>query len=191
MTSSISNDRDSDVIFLGFSTVRYIITPNLDQRARELYNEYNKAIFGNKLPSNMAITWNNRLSTMAGRTYSGIKNGVYSVWIELSSKLIDREERLKQTLCHEMCHAAVRSIDKIRKSPAHGLLFKRWAKHAMAIYPHLSISRCHSYEIVRKYMYRCISIKCGKTYGRRTKMVNSGNKRCAFCMSPLKLDVSK
>ena len=43
--------------------------------------------------------------------------------IDLSIKVLDNERRLKETLLHELCHAATWIIDGVRKPP-HGSDFK-------------------------------------------------------------------
>jgi hypothetical protein len=40
-----------------------------EQLARQLYEEYNSRIFGGRLPADLQIKWNNRLSTTAGLTH--------------------------------------------------------------------------------------------------------------------------
>ena len=61
--------------------------------------------------------------------------------------------RLRNTLCHEMCHAAAWLVNHVAKPP-HGRIFKDWAALAMDKYPELSIATCHEYEINYKYKWR-------------------------------------
>ena len=76
----------------------------------------------------------------------------YSI-IELSSKVLDSPDRLRDTMVHEMCHAAAWIISGY--PDGHGPLFKDWARRAMAAFPELPIiARCHSYKIRTKYTYR-------------------------------------
>lgn len=171
-----------------------VITPNdimtpqeLVQRARELYTYYNQTVFGNQLSDDMPIVWKSNLFTTIGRAmFTLCGDQVISTTIELSTRRIDREERLQQTLCHEMCHVATFLIDKVQDS-AHGPQFRRWATHAMSVHPHLEISRCVSYETSYKYTYRCINTECNKEYGRQTRSILSKH-RCAQCRGHLKLD---
>ena len=73
--------------------------------------------------------------------------------IELSSKVLDSPDRLRDTLIHEMCHAAAWIISGY--PDGHGPLFKDWARRAMATFPELPvIARCHNYVIRTKYTYR-------------------------------------
>ena len=50
----------------------------------------------------------------------------YTSRVELSSKVIDNELRLRCTLLHELCHVAAWTLDHVRKPP-HGPHFKLWA----------------------------------------------------------------
>ena len=74
--------------------------------------------------------------------------------IDLSSKVIDNVDRLRDTLAHEMCHAAQWLLDGSAKPP-HGARFKYWAKKFEGAVAGVGITTCHSYEIHYKYRYRC------------------------------------
>ena len=54
---------------------------------------------------------NNRLNTTAGRCVYLRKVQEYRVYIELSPKVVDCLDRMKETLAHELCHAAAFIID--------------------------------------------------------------------------------
>ena len=74
-------------------------------------------------------------------------------------KVLDSPDRLRDTLVHEMCHAAAWLISGYKDG--HGPIWKNWASRAMTRFPELPvIARCHSYEIRTKYVYRCQS--CGQ-----------------------------
>jgi len=65
-------------------------------------------------------------------------------------------ERCRDTLLHEMCHAAVALIDGVMNE-GHGPLWKQWTKKAQRTYPYLPpISVKHTYEINYKFIYRCV-----------------------------------
>ena len=122
-----------------------------------LYNMYNIEIFENALPDDMEITWNVRLTKTAGLCYSRrhkkFNIETRSCRIELSTKVIDSGDRLRDTLIHEMCHAASWIISGYRDG--HGPLWRTWAEKAMRRFPELPvIDRCHSYQINTKYTYR-------------------------------------
>ena len=89
---------------------------------------------------------------LSHRTAGGKVVERFSV-IELSSKVLDSPDRLRDTLIHEMCHAAAWIISGY--PDGHGPLFKDWARRAMAAFPELPvIARCHNYVIRTKYTYR-------------------------------------
>merc|ERR1719319_314776 len=77
--------------------------------SKRLYQLYNTECFDSCLPNDFEISWNVRLTKTAGLCYSrryrdrhGIE--VRSSRIELSTKVIDSCDRLRDTLIHEMCH---------------------------------------------------------------------------------------
>ncbi|CAI6349734.1 unnamed protein product [Macrosiphum euphorbiae] len=77
---------------------------------------------------------------------------------ELSSKIVDTAERLRDILIHELCHAACWIFNGISKG--HGRPWKSWANKVMQKFPELPIiKRCHSYVIQTKFTYKCV--KCG------------------------------
>lgn len=45
--------------------------------------------------------------------------GRYAAHVELSSKVLDSRDRLRQTLAHELCHVAAWLLDHVSK-PHHG-----------------------------------------------------------------------
>ncbi len=79
-------------------------------------------------------------------------------------------DRLRDTLIHELCHAACWIIDG-NKSASHGPVWQAWADKALAHLPRLDpVTRCHNYEISYKHIYKClrcdfkyvpISLVCG------------------------------
>ena len=153
--------------------------------ASRLYSFYNTGCFDNALPEEMAIKWNPRLSKTAGRCYSRRdKNGVRRCEIELSTKVINSADRLRDTLIHELCHAACWIISGSRGG--HGPLWRTWTEKAMSRFPELPpIARCHTYQTKRKYSYTCE--KCGYTIGRDTMSLNTERKVCAKCFGGFQL----
>lgn len=73
------------------------------------------------------MTWSKRLNKTAGVTLMRRELGQRKAAIELSTKVLDSLPKLRQTLCHEMCHAAAWILDGVSKPP-HGATFKRWAR---------------------------------------------------------------
>ena len=106
---------------------------NRDRLTDEYFREFNSKVFRGSLDS-VEVIWSKRLTTTAGITrlkrhrQAGIVTRLAS--IELSTKMIDQEDRLRSTLMHEMCHAAAWLVDDVVKPP-HGKCFKKWASLGM------------------------------------------------------------
>eukprot|EP00890_Picochlorum_soloecismus_P003450 jgi/Picsp_1/4105/NSC_01615-R1_protein len=159
---------------------------NRVQLAKSLYRKYNKAVFGNKLPFTLDISWNKRLMTTAGLTHYRrqlVGDGMmYHARIELSCKVVDTADKLERTLVHEMCHCAAWIIDHVSKPP-HGAVFKKWAQQAMQVAPHLDVRTCHQYDIFYAYRWQCTS--CLQEIGRHSKSIDVNKKVCGSCRGPL------
>lgn len=70
-------------------------------------------------------------------------------------------DRLRDTLIHEMCHAATWLINGVRDG--HGNFWKLYARKATVMHPELPmVTRCHSYDIKYKFQYQCT--RCQNTY---------------------------
>ncbi|NXM94411.1 ACRC protein, partial [Sylvia borin] len=81
---------------------------NKEELAQKLYRLYNSTIFEQKLPENMEITWNKKMRKTAGYCVTGQREGPEGkryARIELSEKVCDSADRLRDTLIHEVCHA--------------------------------------------------------------------------------------
>lgn len=143
-----------------------------------LYQEYNRIIFSNRLPTDLRIEWDSRLRTTAGlthqRIYAASLNKPSEAWISLSIKVVDTPYRLSQTLLHEMCHVAQFLLDNVSKPP-HGKIFMKWAKLSSNYYPGRTVTVCHNYEIHFKYTYVCEN--CGSILRRHSKSITE-NDRC-------------
>ena len=159
----------------------------------QLFAELNAAVFRGNLPASLAegIVWNAKLKTTAGLTYTSRSMGpggvlAYSARIELSTKVLDDAHKLRQTLCHEMCHAAAWLVD-LQNKPPHGQAFKAWAVRAMAALPGLDVTTCHSYDIAFAFRYRCTTDWCGQEYGRHSASIDTAGKACGVCGGKLQL----
>lgn len=100
-----------------------------DQLLVKLFKLYNENIFDNTLPEDTLLEWNDRMRGTAGFCYCRKitrKNGSVerSARIALSTKVVDCAERLRDTLIHEMCHAAAWIINCV--SDGHGKYWKNW-----------------------------------------------------------------
>ncbi|XP_054000761.1 uncharacterized protein LOC128888151 [Hylaeus anthracinus] len=166
---------------------------NKENLSNHLYKLYNEKIFDKRLPENMLIEWNVRMRGSAGFCYnkkSAKKLGgiVKSSRIVLATKVLDTPDRLRDTLIHEMCHAAAWLINDV--SDGHGPFWTGWANKAMKTFPELPpIRRCHDYKINTKFTYRCIS--CGYSIGRHSKSLDTERKRCGHCYGKFELLINK
>ena len=141
------------------------------------------------------LTLNSRLTKTAGVCCSGYKdnlqeNPLYkgsrftrSARIQLSTKVLDSADRLRDTMIHEMCHAASWIVSGYN---GHGSHWIRWTKHAMERFPELPIiGERHSYPIKCKYTYRCVG--CGYSVGRHTRSLDTSRKVCGHCRGNFEL----
>ncbi|NXJ79287.1 ACRC protein, partial [Trogon melanurus] len=81
---------------------------NKEELAQKLYRLYNATIFERKLPEKMLIIWNKKMRKTAGYCVTGQTEGPEAkryARIELSEKVCDSADRLRDTLIHEACHA--------------------------------------------------------------------------------------
>ncbi|EFO24227.2 hypothetical protein LOAG_04258 [Loa loa] len=147
-----------------------------EELTAKLFDVYRRRCFENKLDANMVLEWNARLRLTAGRCRCK-PNGTAD--IELSIKVCDTPERLRDTLLHEMCHAAVWVIDHIHKG-GHGPAWKYWVYQCQKVFPSLPlVERCHNYIIDAKYLYICD--RCGQTIKRHSKSLDTDRKICGIC----------
>ena len=132
---------------------------NRESLAKGIFDEFDNKAFQGKL-SSVNIVWSTKLRTTAGltrlkRCNRNMKPGVPQnrlASIELSTKVLDDEERLRSTLLHEMVHAAAWIIDGVSKPP-HGPCFKKWANVAMRKISGVVVTTTHDYEIQYKYAW--------------------------------------
>jgi predicted SprT family Zn-dependent metalloprotease len=148
--------------------------------------EYNQRLFGGGLDSTLVV-WAMKLLSTAGKTkFYRIANRCE---IELNPKLLDDERKVRNTLVHELCHAAVFMIDK-DASDGHGPKWQRWVNLAMAIDSKLEISVYHHYRSSYKFHYVCSAAhgRCRIAYGTQNPLAPSAlNKyRCRQCVASLK-----
>lgn len=149
-----------------------------DNVVKELFHLYNKTVFDNKLPDDLQITWNNRMTKTAGFCFYSKLGSKNSSRIELSDKVLDCTERVRDTLIHELCHSATWLINGVRDG--HGAQWKYWATKANKLHPDLPIiMRCHAYKINGKFSYECNG--CGTRFERFSKSIKLEKHRCAKC----------
>ena len=170
------------------SSVSKKFNSNRATLADSLYYLYNETVFSSQLPKDLKLIWNKNLTKTAGycvykfdKSHETIQRNIA---INLSTKIITDEERLKSTLIHEMCHAATWIINGVKEG--HGSIWKGWAYKASQVYPdYPPITRCHSFSIETKFKYKCIS--CYYTIGRHSKSIDTATKCCPLCRSKIEL----
>ncbi|XP_060135761.1 germ cell nuclear acidic protein-like [Zootoca vivipara] len=149
--------------------------------AQTLYEFYNRSVFEQKLPEKMEIVWNKKMRKTAGCCVSGQMKGPEGqryARIMLSEKVCDSADRLRDTLIHELCHAAAWLIHGVRDG--HGRFWRLYAKKSALVHPELPVvSRCHNYEIKYKFTYECC--RCKNTIGRHSKSLDTQRFVCALC----------
>ncbi|OLL22829.1 HMG box-containing protein [Neolecta irregularis DAH-3] len=140
------------------------------------------------------IVWSNRLQTTAGRAKwkkEKVKMGNLTTeenhlaTIELSTKVIDSEEKLQSTLAHEFCHLTTWILSGVTKRP-HGKEFKSWGNKVMKVFPKVPVTTTHQYEIYYKFRWTCSNPLCAREYGRQSKSIDPEKHICSICQGRLK-----
>ncbi|PNJ42676.1 germ cell nuclear acidic protein isoform X1 [Pongo pygmaeus] len=158
---------------------------NKDELVQRIYDLFNRSVCDKKLPEKLPIGWNNKMVKTAGLCSTG------EMWypkrqrfakIQISLKVCDSADRIRDTLIHEMCHAASWLIDGIHDS--HGDTWKYYARKSNRIHPELPrVTRCHNYKINYKVHYECTG--CKTRIGRYTKSLDTSRFTCAKCKGSL------
>lgn len=159
---------------------------NKDELTSRLFGLYNASVFDGKLPASMSVTWNKKMRKTAGYCITGQERGGGNRYarIELSEKVCDSADRLRDTLIHEMCHAATWLINGVRDG--HGNFWRLYARKSTVVHPELPmVTRCHSYDIKYKFQYQCT--RCQNTIGRHSKSLDTERFVCALCTGKLVL----
>ncbi|KAK6054351.1 hypothetical protein COOONC_08145 [Cooperia oncophora] len=100
-----------------------------------LFNIFRRQCFKDELPEFLPVRWNNRLCKTAGMCRNMSDR---TSCVELSPKVCSTPDRVRDTLIHELCHAAVWVVDGRRKE-GHGPLWKKWAAQCMRRFPFTSV----------------------------------------------------
>lgn len=180
-TPSTASHPDARLYKINFATKK-------DELASRLFKLYNSEVFNNQLPADMSIKWNPKMRGTAGFCYSKrkkLRTGIVRLArVELAPRVVDRADRLRDTLVHELCHAAAWVVDGVLDG--HGAVWQAWAERAMARFPELPpIRRCHNYQIATKFTYRCTV--CGYSINRQSRSIDTERKRCGHCLGRLEL----
>lgn len=98
-----------------------------EQYSLRFFEKLNRRVFDNnfKLNDNVTYSWCKTLNKTAGDCRLMTRNNQRKAHIRLATKVLDTLEKLKQTFCHELCHAAAWIVHGVRKPP-HGPHFKYW-----------------------------------------------------------------
>ena len=164
---------------------------NRDSMTQSAFREFNQEVFGGKL-SSVEVVWSKKLNTTAGQTrlLKASSSEFLDVpparlaKVELSTKVIDDQTKLRTTLLHELIHAAVWILEGVSRPP-HGKEFKRWAKLAMRKIKDVEVTTTHSYEINYRYAWACTKSSCAFIVKRHSKSVDTKKHLCGRCKSRL------
>ncbi|KAM4021416.1 germ cell nuclear acidic protein-like [Anomaloglossus baeobatrachus] len=172
---------------LSSPTSKYVTSfqKNKEKLKRRLFKFFNRTVFQNQLHTNMDIRWNKRLITKAGRTDHWMSNGVRCVIMHLSDKLCDSADRLRDTLIHEMCHAACWIINGDTDF-GHSQLWQQYCEMVAQIHPNLPpITVCHNWEPNYPVIYQCSG--CKGRVGRWKDSLDTEKFVCGSCGNNLVL----
>ncbi|CBY38101.1 unnamed protein product [Oikopleura dioica] len=174
---------------------------NLSELIEEIYETLNRTIFAFKLPVNvkhrgdnvftskdglMTIVWNKHLRSTAGRCRSGvdIATAKKKSSVELAPHILDTAPRIRDTLLHELIHAANWIIDEDPLA-GHGPKFRAWGFKSLKTHPEIPpVKTTHSYQINYKYWWECENMAkgtCSVKIGRKTNSLKLDRVRCAKC----------
>ncbi|XP_008069111.2 acidic repeat-containing protein [Carlito syrichta] len=158
---------------------------NKDELVQKIYSLINSSVFDKKMPEKIDIGWNKKMLRTAGVCATSEirypKRKRYAR-IEIALKVCDSADRLRDTLIHEVCHAASWLLDGIRDS--HGDAWKYYARKSNMVHPELPlVTRCHNYSLNYKILYECT--QCKARIGRYTKSLDTTRFICARCMGSL------
>ncbi|BFZ15036.1 hypothetical protein BsWGS_18076 [Bradybaena similaris] len=159
-----------------------------EELTQKIFKIFNEAIFEDKLPKDLQIEWNLRLRKTAGQfCYKRSQTSSFAK-VVMSVKVCDSPERLRDTLAHELCHAAVRLIND--RDESHGVFWRSWMWKINKAFPFMpAITRCHSYHIATKYTYQCVN--CKYSIGRHSKSLDTDRKLCGYCRGKFQVYLTK
>ena len=121
---------------------------------RKCFDELNEVAFENKLPKDMVLAWSSRLTSTGGFCKNFNANTEPRSEIQISTKVCDTPERMRDVLAHEMCHAASFLLSGVLDG--HGSIWKGWATRvnfAFKLIPKITVF--HSYEVKKKFIFKC------------------------------------
>ncbi|CAF3885049.1 unnamed protein product [Rotaria sp. Silwood1] len=162
----------------------------LKEKRQELADKllliFNQDVFSSQLSDKVSVVWSSRLTATAGHCTT--RRTTRTAVITLSHKVCDSPERCRDTLLHEMCHAAVTLIDGVMEH-GHGPLWRQWTRMAERCYPYLPlVSVKHTYDVIYKFIYRCV--QCQHQVYRHSKSLNLDVDFCGKCMGQFQLIIN-
>jgi len=135
-----------------------LIRPNI----KLMFTEFNALYFEDKIPADLPVVWNTRMTTTAGYCrYKRVGYGIAPKQIDLCDKLFRTmdydEDKIKRTLIHEMVHAY---LAETRNIGGHGYAFQSMMDRITGEYKN---HRCHSYDTrtLRRKQEKKIHCRCG------------------------------
>lgn len=187
-------DKDKENIMLAEppTSTRRLKKGDRMKTTETLLYQFDVNVFDRQLSDHVEVKWSNTLRTTAGitrllsiassnRSKANSKERQRRAVVELATKVVDDEQRLRETLLHELCHAAAWVVDGVDKPP-HGEAFRRWGARASAA-TGLPVTRCHNYEI--EYRHNWVCTHCGAVIGRHSKSVDVTRQVCGACRGTL------
>jgi len=97
-------------------------------------------------------------------------------------------ERMRDVLAHEMCHAASFLLNGVLDG--HGPIWKSWATRVNFAFKKIpKITVTHSYEIRKKFIYKCLS--CSNEIHRFSKSIDITKQGCGVCHGRFQLIQNK
>lgn len=119
---------------------------------QECYKLFNRHAFNDQLPHDMRLIWSDKITSTAG--YCKYSSKDMSCEIHVSTKVCSDPERLRDTLAHEMCHAAAFLISFCNDN--HGPIWKSWTRKVNFAFKHIpKITVTHSYSVTKKFIFKC------------------------------------
>ena len=140
------------------------------------------------------LVWKRKFRTTAGMAHYGNNKSLLSdgtvvrtpyANILLSEKLLLTEQKLVDTVAHEVCHLLAGVIGK-SKTP-HGTEFKKWGAKIEKALPerNIKIQTFHDYQPEKRYEWTCTNVACGYIYKRESKSIDITKYGCGVCQAKM------
>jgi len=154
---------------------------NKQKYAGDLFDEFNTQIFEDELPRDqIQIDWNARWTSQISNTKYEKKGDLFCATITLSSKIVTTYARLAETLCQQLCYAAVWTIHH----KTSGAEITTFQSVALFKYPNFNFNKRKKYsveDIQFKFKYQCDNTTCGQIVQRQRRSPKVEKGICAKC----------